>query len=210
MNGRNLVLMGLMVLIGLALAFAVIFVTDGNFGRTEDVWLIHNPMATNLSGLPHETGLGSNLKTESVDSTSHLSETTDSSTTNKTTGEVLAQNQSALLLSFGETSGTAIVELENSQTEQLSAEQIKLAEIIALSDTRVQNILGAGMYSADVHVLDNIHVENFEELPRNGTDVSVIFTIINTTTAENESAFFVHVDLDNGRVIRISPLFPQN
>ena len=102
------------------------------------------------------------------------------------------------------------MELENSQTEELSAEQIKLAEKIALSDTRVQNILGAGMYSADVHVLDSIHVENFEELSRNGTDVSVIFNIINTTTAENESAFFVHVDLDNGRVIRISPLFPQN
>jgi len=209
MNGRNFVLMGLLVLMGLALAFAVIFVPDGN-GRTEDVWLIHNPMATNASVLPHETGLGSIPKTDSVDSISHLTEMTDPSTANKTTGKVLAQNQSALLLSFGESSGTAIVELENSQTEQLSAEQIKLAEKIALSDTRVQNILGACMYSMDVHVLDYIHVENFDGFPQNGTDVSVIFTIINTTTAENESAFFVHIDLDNGRVIRISPMFPQS
>jgi len=44
----------------------------------------------------------------------------------------------------------------------------------------------------------------------NGTRASVIFTTVNSSTTLNEATFFVHVDLEQENVIRVSPLFPQD
>ena len=137
--------------------------------------------------------------------------TTNFSNVSGITLKVLAYNQSmALLLApGGKQVRILLINSNNPGTRDLTAEQRRLAEQIALANSRVQDILGAGMYTEDIQPLDSIQVNEPEASATNGTYASIAFTIVNTTTAENETTFFVHVDLDNGRVIRISPLFSQ-
>lgn len=202
MDRRFIAVVGVLVLAGLALAFAFAFIVGGESGRTEDIWLVQN------------TQFGSETIPKIVtenDTSPRPVVTVDFSNASKTTIKVkmIAHNQSAIMISTGGKPG--IVEIENNPDTEpgtFTGEQRKLAEKIALADASVQAIVGAGMYTVDIQPLDRIRVKDSEEVTPNGTGASVSFTIVNTTTAENETTFFVHVDLDKEKVIRVSPQFP--
>lgn len=210
---KNTALIGLLILIGLGLALPAVFIIDGKTGRTEDLWFVQNPLAVSTSGSAPEKGTNLISGTVPGNDTSPLPvETTNfSNDFSVRTAKMLAYNQSAVLLSFpGGKLG--FLEITDNDVEFkakiLSAEQKKLAEKIALADARVRDIIRASMYNVDIQPLARITRTDSAEIPANGMAASVTITIVNTTTARNETTFFVHVDLVNEKVIRISPLFP--
>lgn len=213
MDRRLIAVMGLLVLAGLALAFAfVILVGDGN-GRTEDIWLVQNTQSPEISGPLSEYGSETIRKTVTDNKTSPKPfATTAVSNVSKITLKTIAHNQSAVLVlsPSGKIGLLQILNWNNSElkTGALTLEQRNLAEEIALADTKVRNIIGAGMYNIDIQPLDYIRVKNSEEIPPNGNAASVVFTTFNATTTLNERTFFVHIDLVNKKVIRVSPMFP--
>jgi len=213
MDRRFISVTGVLVLMGLALAFAFAFFVGGESGRTEDIWLVQNTQLTKIPIPPSENGSVTIPKTVTGNETSPRPfVTTDTSTVSKTTLKTIAYNQSAVLVSSpnGKLGLVQIIDRNNSEikTGALTMEQRNLAEEIALADARVQNIIGAKMYKINIQPLDRIQVKNSEEISANGTGVSVVFTTVNTTTTLNETTFFVHVDLDKEKVIRVSPPFP--
>jgi hypothetical protein len=204
MDRQFIAVMGLLILVGMALAFVVAFTVGGENGRTEDIWLVQN-IQSGSDPIPKTV-------TENNVSSWHAV-TTNFSNASKTTLEVktLAHNQSAILLSFGGRIGIMEITGDNHETgaTTLTTEQKKLAEKIALADPEVRNILGAALYNTDIQPLDSITVKDSRDVLTNGTRASVLFTTINSTTTLDEAMFFVHVDLVQENVIRISPLFPQ-
>jgi len=214
MDRRFIAVVGVLVLAGLVLAFAFAFIVGGENGRTEDIWLVQNPPLSKTTDLPSGNGSDSPQTVMKTSTTPRPVVTTDFSNASKTTIEVktLAHNQSAIMILFvgGK---TEIIDItgDNPEAEEkiFSTEQRKQAEKIALADARVQNIIGAGMYNIDIQPLDRIQVKNSEEISANGTGVSIVFTTVNTTTVKNETTFFVHIDLNKEKVIRVSPPFPQ-
>jgi len=213
MDRRFISVTGVLVLVGLTLAFAFAFFVGGESGRTEDIWLVQNTQLTKIPIPPSENGSVTIPKTVTGNETSPRPfVTTDTSTVSKTTLKTIAYNQSAVLVSSpnGKLGLVQIIDRNNSEikTGALTMEQRNLAEEIALADARVQNIIGAKMYNVDIQPLDRIQLKNSEEISANGAGVSVVFTTVNTTTSLNETTFFVHVDLDKEKVIRVSPPFP--
>ena len=213
MDRRFISVTGVLVLVGLTLAFAFAFFVGGESGRTEDIWLVQNTQLTKIPIPPSENGSVTIPKTVTGNETSPRPfVTTDTSTVSKTTLKTIAYNQSAVLVSSpnGKLGLVQIIDRNNSEikTGALTMEQRNLAEEIALADARVQNIIGAKMYNVDIQPLDRIQLKNSEEISANGTGVSIVFTTVNTTTVKNETTFFVHVDLDKEKVIRVSPPFP--
>ncbi|MFA5331767.1 MAG: hypothetical protein WC342_05265 [Methanoregula sp.] len=214
MDKKNIAVMGLLILIGLGLALTVVFIVGGETGRTEDLWLVQDPLAASTPGSVLENG--TNIISGTVpgnDTSPQPVETTDFTNASVRTGKMIAYNQSAVLVSFpsGKLGLLEIADNEDVPEEAkiFSTEQRKQAEKIALSDARVQDIIGAGMYTEDIQLLDTIRVNDSRGSFTKGTYASITFTMVNTTTAKNETAFFVHVDLDNNKVIRVSPPFPQ-
>ncbi|MFA7694786.1 MAG: hypothetical protein WCX63_04550 [Methanoregula sp.] len=216
MDRRFIAVTGVLILAGLALAFAVAFIIGGESGRTEDIWLVRDTQSTQAPGQPSEKELDTVATTAPENETlPRPVVTTDWSNVSVRTLKILAHNQSAMLISpVSPDRKPGMMYLvgglndPETKTGALTPEQRKLAEKIALADTKVQAIVGAGMYNVDIQPLDRIQVKNSEEIPANGTGVSIVFTTVNTTTALNETVFFVHVDLDKEEVIRVSPLFP--
>jgi hypothetical protein len=213
MDRRFIAVMGVLVLVALALAFAVAFIVGGENGRTHDIWLVRDAQSTQAPGHPSEKELDTVPKTAPENETSPRSiVTTNWSNASVRTLKIIAYNQSSILISSpsGKRGLLQIMDWNTSETKTraLTAEQRKLAENIALADARVQDIIGAGMYNVDIQPLDHIRVKNSEEISANGTGISIVFTTVNTTTALNETTFFVHVDLDKEKVIRVSPPFP--
>lgn len=214
MDKTNIAVMGLLILIGLGLAVTVVFIVGEETGRTEDLWIVQDPLAVSTSSSAPETGTKIISGTIPGNDTSPQPvETTDSTNTSVRTGKMIASNQSALLVSLpsGKLGFLYIENRNNPETKTgvLTTEQRTRAEKIALADARVRDIIGAGMYTEEIQPLDIIQTKDSGDVSMsiNGTYVSVAFTIINTTTAKNETAFFVHVDLDNNKVVRVSPLF---
>jgi len=205
MDRKFIAVTGVLVLVGIALAFAFVFTVGGENGRTEDLWLVRNTQSGS------ETI--SEIVTENATSPRPVV-TVDFSNTSKTTVKlkIIAHNQSAIMLSSG--GKIEIMEITGDNpdtgTGTLTMEQETLAEKIALADTRVRNILGTSMYNADVQLLDSFTVKNSRDDITNGTRVSVTFTTVNSTTTLDEAMFFVHVDLVQENVIRISPRFPYD
>lgn len=198
MDRRFIAVIGVLVLAGLALAFAVAFLTGEGACRTENIWLVQNPPLTKTDPLPSGN-----------ETSCRPAGTTNTSTVSEFTGKIIGQNQSALLLSFNGKPGTATIIVDNPQTgmQTLTEEQKDFAEQVALSDSQVQNLLGASMYTMDVQPLRSVTVEDSGGATAEGTDVSIVFTTINTTMAKNETIFYVHVDLDSGKIAGISPVF---
>ncbi|MDD5142186.1 hypothetical protein [Methanoregula sp.] len=215
MDRRIIAMMGMLVLAGLALAFAVAFIAGGENGRAEDIWLIRNTQSAQAPGHPSEKGLDSVLKTMPENETPPRPVvTTNWSNASKTTIklETIAHNQSATLILYpdGKLGRLLLIDRNNPETKTgtLTPEQRNLAEDIALADARVREIIGAGMYTINIQSFDCIQVKNSEEIPLRGTGVSIVFTTVNTTTARNETTFIVHVDLDKENVVRVSPPIP--
>jgi hypothetical protein len=221
MDRRIIAVMGMLVLVGLALAFAVAFIVGGENGRAEDIWLVRDAQSTQAPSHPSEQGQDTILKTTPENETSPrpIVTTNWSNGSKVRTLKIIANNQSAILISPESPGGKPgmmyLLDIDNRNdpetiTGALTAEQRRLAEKIALADARVRDIIGAGMYNADMQPLNLIRAKDSENVSMNGTYASVAFTIVNTTTAKNETTFFVHVDLDKEKVIRVSPPFPQD
>jgi len=201
MDQRFIAIMGVLILGGLCLAFAFAFIAGGDTGRTEGIWLVQNTQSGSDAAPTIVTENGTSPQPRVTVDFSNASKKTIAVKT-------IAHNQSAILISFD--GKTEIIDItgNNPETKVLSAEQRKLAEKIALADARVRDIIRASMYNVDIQPLARITRTDSAEIPANGMAASVTITIVNTTTARNETTFFVHVDLVNEKVIRISPLFP--
>jgi hypothetical protein len=215
MDRRVIAVMGLLVLEGLSLSFAFTIIICEDNGRTEDIWLVQNTQSPEISGPLSEYGSETSPKAVTDNETSHKPfETPGVSNVSKITLKTIAHNQSTVLVlsPSGKTGLLQILNWNNSEskTGALTVEQRNLAEEIALADARVRNIIGTGMYNIGIQPLNNIQVKNSEEIPPNGNAASIVFTTFNTTTTLNETTFFVHVDLANKKVIRVSPLFPPD
>lgn len=211
MDRRFLAVTGLLILAGLALAFAFVFIVSGENGRTEDIWLVPNPLESKNADQIPKTGSDLVQSVAKTTTTPRPAVTNDWSNVSKITLKILAYNQSAMLL-LSPDGKRGFIQLNNTpetETGVLTTEQRKLAEKIALADVRVRDILGAGMYTEEIQPLDMIRAKDFGENTTNGTFVSIAFTMVNTTTAKNETTFFVHVDLGNSNVVRVSPVFPS-
>jgi len=214
MDRKFIAVTGVLILAGVALAFAFVFIVSGENGRAEDIWLVPNPPVSKASDQSSGTGSQPLQPVVKNDTTPWPVVTNDFSNASKTTIKLttVAYNESAIMVS---SSGgkRVILSIDHEYSDQdpttLSPEQRNLAEKIALADARVQDIIGAGMYTEDIQPLDTIRVKDSEDVSANGTYASIAFTLVNTTTAKNETAFFVHVDLDNNKVVRVSPTFPQ-
>jgi len=195
---------GVLVLVGMTLAFAFVVIPGGERGVTEDIWLVQDPQ----SG----SDTISKIVAENAASPRPVV-TADFSNASKTTIKlkIIAHNQSAIMLSSGEKIEIMEITGDNpdTRTGSLTPEQKNQAEKIALADPGVQNILGAAMYNADIQPLDTFTVKDSQEILTNGARASIVFTTINATTTLDESIFFVHVDLVEEKVIRISPMFYQ-
>ncbi len=205
MDRKFITVMVVLVLLGIALAFAVVFTVGGENGRTEDIWLVRDTQSG--SGTIPEIATGNAPSPRPV-------VTVDFSNASKTTVKltIRAHNQSAIMVSSG--GKTEIMEITGDNpdtgTGTLRMVQGKLAEKIALADTRVRNIIGTSMYNAEIQPLDSFTEKNSRDGIMNGTRASVTFTTVNSTTARDEATFFVHVDLVQENVIRVSPLYPQD
>lgn len=205
MDRKFIAVTGVLVLVGIALAFAFVFTVGGENGRTEDIWLVQNTQSGSEM-IPE-------IVTENAASPRSIV-TVDFSNASKTTVKlkIIAHNQSAIMLSSG--GKIEIMEITgdnpDTRTGTLTMEQGTLAEKIALADTRVRNIIGTSMYNAEVQPLDSFTVKNSRDGITNGTRASVLFTTVNSTTTQDEATFFVHVDLAQENVIRVSPLYSQN
>jgi hypothetical protein len=214
MDRKFIAVTGVLILAGVALAFAFVFIVSGENGRAEDIWLVPNSPVSETSDLSSGTGSQPLQPVVKNDTTPLPVVATNWSNVSVRTLKILAYNQSAMLLSPsspGGKPGMMYIDRNNSETKTgaLTTEQRNLAEKIALADARVRDIIGAGMYTEDIQPLDTIRVKDSEDVSANGTYASIAFTLVNTTTAKNETAFFVHVDLDNNKVVRVSPTFPQ-
>jgi len=214
MDRRFLAVTGLLILAGLALAFAFVFIVSGENGRAEDIWLVPNPLESKTSDQIPKTGSDLVSAVAKNVTTPEPAVTNDFSNVSKTTIKftTVAYNESAIMVSSPE-GKKAVLSIDRRYSDQeptlLSTEQRKQAEKIALADARVRDIIGAGMYTEEIQPLDMIRAKDFGENTTNGTFVSIAFTMVNTTTAKNETTFFVHVDLGNSNVVRVSPVFPS-
>jgi len=210
MDRRFIAVTGILILTGVALAFAFVFIVSGENGKTEDIWLVPNPLESKNSDLSDSSGPDSLQPGIKNDTTPRPAVTNDWSNVTKITLKILAYNQSAMLL-LSPDGKRGFIQLNNTpetETGTLTTEQRYQAEKIALADARVRDIIGAGMYTEEIQPLDMIRAKDFGKNSTNGTYVSLAFTMVNTTTAKNETTFFVHVDLDNSNVVRVSPAFP--
>jgi hypothetical protein len=212
MDRRFIAVMGILVLAGLGLALTSA-VGNGEAVKNMDIWQVQGPHVIEMSG--SSSGNGSEIIPEMVvENTTYPQpvETTDFSNASKKTSKILARNQSGLLIQLDGKPTPGIISLDNPEAvnEKLTTSQKQLAEKIALADTRVQDIIGARMYNADIRPLNIFTVNDSKDVIMNGTRASVIFTTVNSSTTLNEATFFVHVDLEQENVIRVSPLFPQD
>jgi hypothetical protein len=205
MDRQFIAVTGVLVLLGIALAFAFVFTVGGENRRTEDIWLVRDTQ----SG----SGTIPEIATENAVSPRPVV-TVDFSNASKTTVKltIIAHNQSAIMLSSGGKIEIMEITGDNPDTGTGTLRMVlgKIAEKIALADTRVRKIIGTSMYSAEVQPLDMFPVKDSGDDITNGTRASVTFTMVNSTTARDEATFFVHVDLAQENVIRVSPLFPEN
>ncbi len=212
MDRRFIAVTGVLILTGVALACVFVFITSGENGRTEDIWLVPNTPVSKTSD--QSTSLGPDSLQPGIknETTPRPVVTNNWSNASVRTLKILAYNQSAMLLSSAVPGGKLgllqIINTPEPETGTLTLEQRKQAEKIALADTRVRDILGDGMYTEEIQPLDMIRAKDAGENSTNGTYISVAFTMVNTTTAKNETTFFVHVDLGNSNVVRVSPVFP--
>lgn len=213
MDRRFVAVMGILVLAGLGLAFTSVIIGDGRMEKHEDIWLVRNPQPGKITDPYQESGIVKKPENVTENSLSSFPvETTNFSNVNKKTARVIARNQSIILIQLDGKPAPGIMTLENPETGQktLTTEQKKLAEKIALADSRVRNIVGTSIYITEIQPLDTISMTGPGNNIPNQTRASVLFTTVNSTTALDESTFFVHVDLAHENVIRVSPMFPHS
>ena len=114
-------------------------------------------------------------------------------------GEVKAVNETGLRIAIGGWEGKLI---KAPEVRELTEEERERAREIALSDPEVQNIINGKSYEMKIRPAGVIITTEAGEVETKFNGASVMFEL------EDGTIYFVHVDLEKGKVIRISPLIP--
>nr|CBH39531.1 hypothetical secreted protein [uncultured archaeon] len=85
------------------------------------------------------------------------------------------------------------------EVRELTGEERKKAREIVLSDPEVQNIISGLIYTLEIKPAGMIITNKAGEVETEFDGASVVFRL------EDGTVYFVHVDLEKGKIIRISP-----
>lgn len=88
------------------------------------------------------------------------------------------------------------------KVRELTGEERKKAREIVLSDPEVQNIISGLIYTLEIKPAGMIITNKVGEVETEFDGASVVFRL------EDGTVYFVHVDLEKERIIRISPPIP--
>ena len=105
-------------------------------------------------------------------------------------------NETGLRIAIGGREGKLI---KAPEVRELTEEERKSAREIALSDPKVQNIINGKSYEMKIRPTGVIITTEAGEVETKFNGASVMFEL------EDGTIYFVHVDLEKGKVIRISP-----
>ena len=111
-------------------------------------------------------------------------------------GEVKAVNETGLRIAIGGWEGKLI---KAPEVRELTEEERERAREIALSDPEVQNIMNGKSYEMKIRPAGVIITNEAGEVETKFNGASVMFEL------EDGTIYFVHIDLEKGKVIRISP-----
>jgi len=111
-------------------------------------------------------------------------------------GEIKAVNETELRIAIVGGEGKLI---RAPKVRELTEEERERAREIALSDPEVQNIINGKSYEMKIRPAGVIITNETGEVETKFNGASVMFEL------EDETIYFVHVDLERGKVIRISP-----
>ena len=114
-------------------------------------------------------------------------------------GEIKAVNETELRIAIGGREGKLI---RAPKVRELTEEERERAREIALADPEVQNIINGKSYEMKIRPTGVIITTEAGEVETKFNGASVMFEL------EDGTIYFVHVDLEKGKVIRISPLIP--
>lgn len=111
-------------------------------------------------------------------------------------GKIKVVNETEIRIAIGGGEGKWI---RAPSVRELTEEERAKASEIALSDTEVQNIINGKNYEMEIRPAGMIITNETGEVETRFNGASVMFTL------EDGTIYFVHVDLEKGKVIRISP-----
>ncbi|MCK4475763.1 MAG: hypothetical protein KAU16_03470 [Methanophagales archaeon] len=112
-------------------------------------------------------------------------------------GEIKAVNETEIRIAIGGREGKLI---RAPEVRELTEEEREKAREIALSDTEVQNIIEGKNYKmTEIKSTGVIITNEVGEVETKFDGASIMFEL------EDGTVYFVHVDLEKGKVIRISP-----
>ena len=111
-------------------------------------------------------------------------------------GEIKAVNETELRIAIGGREGKLI---KAPEVRELTKEEREKARKIALSDPEVQNIINGKSYEMKIRPAGVIITTEAGEVETKFNGASIMFEL------EDGTVYFVHVDLEKGKVIRISP-----
>ncbi len=112
-------------------------------------------------------------------------------------GKIKAVNETEIRITIGGKEGKLI---RAPEVRELTEEEREKAREVALSDPEVQNIIKGKNYEMEIRPTGVIITNEAGEVETKFDGVSVMFEL------EAGTIYFVHVDLEKGKVIRISPL----
>ena len=111
-------------------------------------------------------------------------------------GKIKAVNETEIRIAIGGREGKLI---RAPEVRELTEEEREKAREIALSDTEVQNSIEGKNYEMEIRPTGVIITNEAGEVETKFNGASVMFEL------EDGTVYFVHVDLEKGKVIRISP-----
>ena len=114
-------------------------------------------------------------------------------------GKIKAVNETEIRIAIGDREGKLI---RTPKVRELTEEERERAREIALSDPEVQNIINGKSYELKIRPAGVIITTEAGEVETKFNGASIMFEL------EDGTIYFVHVDLEKGKVIRISPPIP--
>lgn len=111
-------------------------------------------------------------------------------------GKIKAVNETEIRIAIGGKEGTRI---RTPEVRALTEEEREKAKVVALSDLEVQNVIAGKNYELAIKSTGIIITNEAGEVETKFSGASVTFEL------EDGTIYFVHVDLEKGKVIRISP-----
>ncbi|MFZ2070750.1 MAG: hypothetical protein WAV32_03950 [Halobacteriota archaeon] len=112
-------------------------------------------------------------------------------------GEIKVINKTGLEITIGDRNGRRI---KAPEVRALTGEEREKAKVVALSDPEVQNIIAGKNYELAIKSTGIIITNEAGDVETKFSGASVTFEL------EDGTVYFVHVDLDKEKVIRVSPL----